>query len=158
MGIATASQAMPRRPGLVAAGTSRATCTQPTMAAAVATGMAIIIMVRMFAFITDAAATASGEGATRPANMSKVSASPSARRGASWPVACRSASPPAADWLRPASAPATAEVPVPSGPRSTSAWTSAPATTRRPICSSAAVKPRPNALPTDWKVMSAAMP
>ena len=158
MGIATASQAMVRRPGLAAAGSSRAICTQPAMAATSATGTAIIAIVRMSAFITDAAATASGEGATRPAKMSKVSASPRARRGASWPVACSSASPPAADWPRPASAPATAEVPVPSGPRSTSAWTSAPATTSSPICSSAAVKPRPNALPTDWKVMSAAMP
>ena len=123
-----------------------------------ATGTAIIAMVRMSAFITDAAAIASGEGATRPANTSKVSARPSARRGASCPAACKSASPPAADWPSPASAPATAEVPVPSGPRSTTAWTSAPATTSRPTCSSAAVKPSPNALPTDWKVMSAAMP
>ena len=57
--------------------------------------------VRGAIFITDAAATASGEGATRAAKASRVSASPSARRGASWPAGCSSARPPAADGRGP---------------------------------------------------------
>jgi hypothetical protein len=115
-------------------------------------------IVALLAFITEAAATASGDGATRELTASRVSARPTARRGASWPAGCSKARPPAAEAPRPASAPTKADVPVPSGLRSTSACTSAPATTSRPACSSAAVKPSPNALPTDWKVMSAAMP
>ena len=115
-------------------------------------------MVRGGIFITDAAATASGEGVARAAKASRVRARPSARRGASWPAGCSSARPPVAEAPRPASAPAAAAVPVPSGWRSTRAETSEPATTSRPVCSMAAVKPRPNALPTDMKVMSAAMP
>ena len=152
------SQAQVSRPGASDDGTCRATCHQPSAAATIATGTPIISIVRMSAFITDAAATASGEGATRAATASSVSAMPSARRGASWPAGCSSASPPAADPPSPASAPATAAVPVPSGVRSNTAATRDPATTSRPACSRAAVKPRPKALPTDWKVMSAAMP
>ena len=55
-------------------------------------------------------------------------------------------------------APATAAEPVPSGVRSRTEQTRAPATTSRPTCSIAVVKPRPKALPIDWKVMSAAIP
>ena len=52
--------------------------------------------------------------------MSKVSASPSARRGASWPAGCSSASPPAADGAEPRQrAGGSGQVPVPSGWRST---------------------------------------
>src|SRR5207237_1035152 len=83
------------RPGTVAAGTCRATCHQPSRAAIAATGSAMTSTVQGLTFITDAAATASGEGVTRAAKASRPSASPSARRGASWPAGCSSARPPA---------------------------------------------------------------
>ncbi len=82
-GIATQSQAQLSWPGSSVDGICRATCHQPSAIATAATGTAIINSVRMLAFITEAAATASGEGASRAATASRVSASPSARRGAS---------------------------------------------------------------------------
>jgi hypothetical protein len=154
----TASHVQSSQPGTLVAGIWRATYHQPSRAAIAASGSVTMSIVELLAFITEAAATAIGDGATRELTASKVRARPSARRGASWLAGCSKARPPVAEAPSPASAPTRADVPVPSGWRSTSASTSAPATTSRPACSSAAVKPNPNALPTDWKVMSAAMP
>ena len=154
-GIAIASQPSESTPRAVSLPAIR---NQPTAALMAAMGTAIQSIVRMSAFTTEAAATASGEGAISPWTISSASAIPIARRGAPSPAGCSNARPPAAEPPSPARAPAAAAAGPGKDCLISSAPTSAPAITSRPACSSAVAKPRPKALPIDWKVMSAAMP
>ena len=123
-----------------------------------AAGTATKAIVLRSAFRTEAAATASGEGTTSAWTISNVIARPMARRGAPLPAGCSSASPPAAVPPSPARTPAAPAAGPRKGCPIASIPTSAPAMTSRPACSRAVTKPRPKALPIDWKVMSAAMP
>ena len=66
-GMTMQSHAQESFPSTGVDGTCCATCHQPRATAAAATGSAIMNSVRMLAFITDAAATASGEGASKAA-------------------------------------------------------------------------------------------
>ena len=143
-----ASHVQSSQPGTPVGGIWRATYHQPSRAAMAASGSATMSIVELLAFITEAAATAIGEGATRELTASKVSARPSARRGESWPAAAAGRG--RLSPRRPAGQRAD------KGGRSGAErlaqhqrLESAPATTSSPACSSAAVKPSPNALPTD---------